>query len=100
VPVSVPANESPAAQTLAESNAGLCRRNGWVAGDLLCCGEPVPSDGLKFVRITAVGDVEVLGRRVNGDCSEGPETLLSLLPHECRRLTLREWQSLQDTAPS
>lgn len=95
---SVPVTAAARAEESAGSNAGLCRRNGWSGGDLLCCSDPVSADQPKFVRITAVGDTEVLGRRVNSDCSEGPEVILSLLPHEWRRLTLHEWQSLVDTA--
>lgn len=83
-----------------DSNADLCRVNNWGPGDLLCCGDTVPSNQAKFVRITAVGDTEVLGRPVNSDCSEGAEMVLVLLPHSWRRLSLREWQSLQDTHPA
>lgn len=82
------------------SNAELCREKGWGAGDLLCCSDPLPADQAKFVRLTAVGDTQVLGRPVESDGSEGPETLLALLPHAWRRLTLQEWQSLQDTHPA
>jgi hypothetical protein len=83
-----------------ENNAAFCREKGWGAGDLLCCSDQIPADQAKFVRITAVGDTEVLGRRVNSDCSEGPEMVLALLPHAWRRLSLREWQTLQDTHPT
>lgn len=83
-----------------ESNASLCRDKGWGHGDLLCCGDELPPDEAKYVRLTAIGDTEVLGRRVNSDCSEGPETVLNLLPYSWRKLSLREWQSLQDTHPA
>lgn len=83
-----------------DTNASLCRDNEWGPGDLLCCGDSLPADQAKFVRITAVGDTQVLGRRVNSDCTEGPEMVLALLPHSWRRLSLREWQSLQDTHPA
>jgi hypothetical protein len=83
-----------------ETNASLCREHGWSVGDLLCCSDTIPADAAKFVRITAIGDSEVLGRRVNSDCTEGPETVLALRPLAWRRLSLREWQSLQDTHPA
>jgi hypothetical protein len=93
-----PAPATQEAQPSVESSAELCRRHGWVAGDLLCCGVEVPPDRPKFVRITAVGETQVLGHHVQSDCSQGPETILELLPLAWRKLSLREWQSLQDTA--
>jgi hypothetical protein len=83
-----------------DTNADLCREHGWVAGDLLCCSDTIPPELPKFVRITAIGETEVLGRRVNSDCSEGPEGPLTLRPLAWRLLSLQEWQSLQDTSPA
>lgn len=83
-----------------DCSADLCRTQGWVEGDLLCCSDTVPADQPKFVRITAIGETEVLGRPVNSDGSEGTEMMLALLLHGWRRLSLREWQSLQDTHPA
>ncbi|MFN0050913.1 MAG: hypothetical protein ACKV0T_01905 [Planctomycetales bacterium] len=80
-----------------ETNAEFCRRMEWVEGDVLCGGDDVPADHPKFVRLTAIGESQVLGRPLATNCTEGSEILLELLPWTWRRLSGTEWQSLVDT---
>ena len=82
------------------TSAELCREQGWVAGDLLCCADSQSTGRARFVRLTAVGEKLVLGRPVSGNGTEGAEEVVELLPESWKRLTLREWQSLQDTHTS
>ncbi|MSR57584.1 MAG: hypothetical protein EXS05_07920 [Planctomycetaceae bacterium] len=79
------------------TNAAFCRENGWSVGELLCCTDEIPDSLPKFVRITAIGETEVLARRMSTDSTVGPEQPFALLPYHWRCLTGLEWQGLVDT---
>lgn len=79
------------------TNADYCRANGWSAGAILCCSDEIPDDLPKFVKLTAVGETEVLARRLATNSTVGPEQPLALLPYRWRCLSGTEWQGMLDT---
>jgi hypothetical protein len=79
------------------NDAELCRLKGWGPGDMLVCAETVSEEHPKFVRLTAIGECLVLGHKVNSDATEGPEEVVTLVPHAWRKISLKEWKGLQDT---
>lgn len=91
--VSVAACPDPPARTLGSrlSDAELCRRNGWGAGTLLAGDE---GHGVTVIRITAVGEDNVLAREV---CHAGKPAGDLAAREAIWTLTCRDWRHVSGT---
>ena len=66
------------------TSADICRANGWTVGDVLEGDDNAGNE--MILRITAIGECNVLARRMYAERSESPEILLNFVFRDWRKV--------------